>query len=242
MIVIKNYCKGSHLASVASQAPSTRNRPTDEAAVVHIVDAEEDARHLSRMLGAIGLGSRSYSTLGEFLRAEPRSAPGCLVVDAGLMRLGSYDPLGSAPSSDLPCPIVMMARGANVPTAVLAMKTGAIDFVEKPLREPDILGAIEAAIRVDRERRLAASQKDALRARYTAVRPRERQVMALVTAGRLNKQIAYDLGLSEVTVKVHRAAVMRKMAARTLADLVRIADALGEFASPSVNAPPCPQN
>jgi FixJ family two-component response regulator len=199
-----------------------------EPAVVHILDDHEGARRLSVMLSAAGLGSQIYASLGDFLGAERHDQPGCLVVDAGMIGAGRCDRRTSAEALGFDCPVVMTAEGANVHTAVVAMKTGAIDFVEKPFHEPDILGAIETAISVDRERRLVAARMAELRARFGALTRRERQVMALVTAGLLNKQAAFELGLSEITVKAHRGAVMRKMNARSLADLVRMADAVGE--------------
>jgi FixJ family two-component response regulator len=133
----------------------------------------------------------------------------------------------SASSGGSRHPVVMIARGADVATAVFAMKAGAMDFVEKPFRDGEILATVEIALRADRERRAAVDRQGALRMRFETLSPREQQVMALVTTGLLNKQVAYELSLSEVTVKAHRGAAMRKMAARSLAELVRMADTLG---------------
>lgn len=217
----------------ASETQAEFGRQLHEAAVVHIVDNDEDARRLSELLGAEGLSSKAHSSLGAFLRAQPHDQPGCLVADAEMLREGGLDRPITAESLCADCPVVMIARGADVQTAVVAMKTGAVDFVEKPFNKPSILAAIATAIRVDRERRSSVARMAELRARFATVRPRERQVMALVSAGLMNKQIAFELDLSEITVKVHRGSVMRKMAARSLADLVRIADAVGALALPA---------
>lgn len=219
-----------HAASLLGREPS-RGEVPGAAPVVHIVDLDDDAKLLSGWVRAAGMGARNYAMLGDFMDAQGRDTPSCLVVDARIAR-GTHGDLGSLMQRlGARCPIVVTAYGADVPTAVLAMKTGAIDFVEKPFLQRDILEAIEAAIRIDGERRLAAARAAALNARFATLSRRERQVMALVTTGRLNKQVAGDLGLSEVTVKAHRGAAMRKMAARSVADLVRMADALGEMAS-----------
>lgn len=191
-------------------------------AVVHIVDIDADAQLLlSGWLAAAGIECRNYAQLDAFLDAPCAELPGCLVIDA--------EPLsGVALGPNAKLPMVVTAHDPDIATAVRAMKTGAIDFLEKPLREQEILRAIRAAIEVDHQQRTLASRNAALLARFATLSRRERQVMALVTAGRLNKQVGGDLGLSEITVKAHRGAAMRKMAARSLADLVRMADALGD--------------
>lgn len=195
-----------------------------EAPVVHMVDADAESRQrLADLLAATGLRLKVYGDLAEFLEADHRAEFGCLVVDAGQRHVGG----GDLHSCGLSYPLVMTARRADVATAVQAMKAGAVDFVEKPFQGPAILEAIDAALDLHRQQRLTASRGAALRARYASLTPRERQVMALVTAGRMNKQVAGDLGLSEITVKAHRGAMMRKIGARSLAELVRMADALG---------------
>ena len=213
--------------------PAETARP---APVVHIVDLADDAQLLSGWVRAAGLATRNFAGLGDFADSETREAPNCLVVDAGIAG-GDEADLGSfVQRLGARCPVVVTAYGADVPTAVLAMKTGAIDFVVKPFRESDILQAIDTAIRVDGERRQSAARTADVSARYATLSPRERQVMALVTTGLLNKQVAHELGVSEITVKAHRGQAMRKMGARSVADLVRMADALAEAAQPALAA------
>jgi len=195
--------------------------------IVHIVDLDGDARLLSDWVRTAGLSSRSYTVVDDFMDGQLADRPACLVIDCQFAG-AQADPASFLKRLAGRCPIVVTAYGADISVAVVAMKTGAIDFVEKPLREGDILRAINEAIRIDHAQREAARRRAGLEARFATLSARERQVMALVTAGLLNKQVAGELGISEITVKAHRGAVMRKMGARSLPDLVRMADALAD--------------
>jgi FixJ family two-component response regulator len=211
---------GSHLLALGPGPAAEQGHPSR--CLVHIIDPDEDVRRtLVGWLAASGLESCVYPCLEVFLETPRAELPGCVVVDVRCVEARAHLP-------DVGCPIVMTARLAGIAVVVRALKAGAFDFLEKPFCEPQIVDAIREAVDVDRKQRLVASSRAELRARFETLSPRERQVMALVTAGKLNKQVAGDLGLSEITVKAHRGAVMRKMEARTLASLVRMADALGE--------------
>jgi FixJ family two-component response regulator len=194
---------------------------------VHIVEDDASLRQaLDSLFRSTGLATRQYGSVTEFLAAPPAPGPGCLVLDVRLPGTSGLDFQESLTDLGIRLPVVLMTGHGDIPMSVRAMKAGAVDFLAKPFRDQDMLDAVSLALAKDarsqqEERRLAG-----LRARYEMLSPRERQVMALVAAGKMNKQVAGDLGLSEITVKIHRGAAMRKMGAKTLADLVRMAEAL----------------
>jgi FixJ family two-component response regulator len=186
---------------------------------------------LGLLLPSVGLNVRTYASVAEFLDAGAHDGPGCIVLDVRLPGISGLDFQSRSEGFGVHLPIVLMTGHSDVPMSVRAMKAGAVDFLPKPFREQDMIDAITTAIERDRERRASENAAGEIRDRYAGLSPREQQVMALVTAGKMNKQVAFDLGLSEITVKTYRGAVMQKMAARSFADLVRMADALGVRAS-----------
>jgi FixJ family two-component response regulator len=196
--------------------------------VVFVIDDDESMRRsLATLLRSVGLDARVFSSPQEFTRAERPDAPGCLVLDVrmpGMSGLAFQEQLAKA---GIALPIIFITGHGDVPMTVRAMKAGAVEFLTKPFDDQVLLDAIHAAIERDRGRRRDALQLAELQARYRALTERERQIFKLVIDGRLNKQIAAELGLSVVTVKVHRGQVMRKMVAKSVVDLVRMADQLG---------------
>jgi FixJ family two-component response regulator len=199
-----------------------------EAAVIHIIDDDESMRAvLDSLLRSVGLNSRMHASVSNFLAAAKPDAPGCLVLDVRMPGISGLDFQQQLSGLGIHLPVILMTGHGDVPMSVRAMKAGAVDFLMKPFRDQDMLDAVAAGVARDTLRRKAADEQKVLREKFAALSPREQQVMQLVAAGRMNKQVARDLGLSEITVKIHRGAAMRKMAARTLADLVRMAQALG---------------
>jgi FixJ family two-component response regulator len=199
----------------------------NETAVVYIIDDDDSLRRaLDRLFRSVGLQTRAYGSVREFLDAGVADSIGCIVLDVRLPGMSGRDFQAQLADLGIHLPVVLMTGHGDIPMSVRAMKAGAVDFLPKPFRDQDMLDAATAAIERDRARWSAEGDAAELRNRYATLSPREREVMLLVTAGKMNKQVAGDLGLSEVTVKIHRAAAMRKMGARTLADLVRMADAL----------------
>ncbi|MCC8935691.1 response regulator transcription factor [Bradyrhizobium sp. Arg68] len=200
---------------------------SEETPIVHIVDDDYSMRlGLGSLLQSVGLTAVTYGSTGEFLRADRLDGPGCLVLDIRLPGANGLDFQEELITLGIRLPVVLITGHGDIPMSVRAMKAGAIDFLSKPFRDQDMIDAVTAAITRNRLQRASETQAVAVIDRYATLSPREREVMALVTAGKMNKQIAADLGLSEVTVKIHRGAAMRKMAARSLADLVRMADTL----------------
>ena len=199
-----------------------------ETAVIHIVDDDDSLRSaLESLFRSVGIVARGHASVAGFLEAPREDAPGCLVLDVRLPGISGLDFQDRLDELGIGLPAVLMSGHGDIPMSVRAMKAGAVDFLVKPFRDQDLLDAVAVAIERDRARRTEQSDDAGLKTRHATLSPREQQVMALVTAGRMNKQAAYELGLSEVTVKIHRGAAMRKMGARTLPDLVRMAEKLG---------------
>jgi FixJ family two-component response regulator len=197
------------------------------AGTVIVVDDDAGMREaLDSLLRSVGFEVVQFGSAAELLGARFPDGPGCLILDLrlpGQSGLDLQDKLAALPS----CPPVIFVTGhGDIPMTVRAMKAGAVEFLSKPFRDQELLDAVHLAVERDRRRRREEEAAEGLRERFEALTPREREVMALVAAGRLNKQIAGAMGLSEITVKVHRGQVMRKMGARSLADLVRMADRL----------------
>ena len=201
---------------------------SEQPALVFVVDDDASMRRsLETLLRSVGLEVRLFPSADVFMRAERPDAPGCLVLDVrlpGMSGLAFQEQLAKA---GVALPIIFLTGHGDVPMTVRAMKAGAAEFLTKPFDDQVLLDAIHAAIERDRTRRHDRASVADLEGRYRTLTQREREVMALVVAGRANKQIAADLGLSLVTVKVHRGQVMRKMLARSVAELVRLADRLG---------------
>lgn len=201
--------------------------PASDRAIVHVVDDDESMRGaLEGLFESVGLDTQGYAAAREFLSIELADRPGCIVIDIRLPDMNGLDFQAQLTDIGVRLPVVMMTGYGDIPMSVRAMKRGAVDFLSKPFHDQDMLDAVMAAIQRDRQRRTAEDDISRVQQRFAMLSPRELQVMQLVTAGKMNKQVAGDLGISEITVKIHRGAAMRKMGARTLADLVRMAEML----------------
>ena len=202
--------------------------PNNEAeAIVAVVDDDPDIREaLGGLLRSVGVGVELFGSVQEFLGSARPDLPGCLILDVRLPGRSGLDLQDELAKANMQVPIIFITGHAGVPMSVRAMKAGAGEFLTKPVRDQDLLDAIQLSIAMDRARRDEERTLAGLRADFDTLTPREREVMIMVVAGRLNKQIAGDLGLSEATVKAHRSQVMRKMRAQSLAELVRKADKL----------------
>jgi FixJ family two-component response regulator len=198
---------------------------TNNRAVVHVVDDDASLRGaLESLFESVGLASRGYAAARDFLNAGLADKPGCIVIDIRLPDMSGLEFQAQLSQMGVRLPVVMMTGYGDIPMTVRAMKRGAVDFLPKPFRDQDMLDAVMRAIESDRQRRTVDDDVSLMRQRFGTLSARERQVMMLVTAGKMNKQVAGDLGISEITVKIHRGAAMHKMGARTLADLVRMAE------------------
>jgi FixJ family two-component response regulator len=205
---------------------------SDARAVVFVVDDDPSIRRsLDSLLRSVGHDVRLFSSAQEFMSAERPEAPGCLVLDVRLPGMSGLTFQQELAKAGIAIPVIFLTGHGDVPMTVRAMKAGAAEFLTKPFDDQVLLDAIHASIERDRARRRDAASLAEVQALYRGLTERERQVMKLVVAGRVNKQIAAELGLSLVTVKVHRGQVMRKMLAKSVADLVRMADRLGASAA-----------
>ena len=201
---------------------------SEDRGVVFVVDDDPSMRRsLDSLLRSVGLDVRLLSSAQEFMHAERPDLPGCLVLDVRLPGMSGLTFQQELAKTGVALPVIFITGHGDVPMTVRAMKAGAAEFLTKPFDDQILLDAIHAAIERDRARRRDAASLAALKALYNELTEREKQVMKLVVAGWVNKQIAAELGLSLVTVKVHRGQVMRKMLAKSVAELVRMADRLG---------------
>jgi FixJ family two-component response regulator len=194
---------------------------------VLVIDDDSEFRDsVARLLRTIGLHTREFSSVSEFLKADPPEGPTCLVLDVRMPGQSGLELQRDLVAANRRVPIIFITAHADVPMTVQAMKCGAMEFLTKPFRDQDLLDAVEAGLARDRVRRESERILVALRERFDTLSGREREIMLHVVAGRLNKQIANDIGISESTVKVHRTHLMRKMEARSLPELSRMADNL----------------
>jgi FixJ family two-component response regulator len=217
---------GAGLVMAATRA-SGGSAQVDERPVVFLVDDDEGLREgLDALFRSVGLRVRGFASGTALLASDLSAAAGCLVVDVRLPGLSGLDLQAELVKAGVRLPIIFMTGHGDIPMTVRAMKAGAVDFLEKPFRNQDMLDAVNKAIAGDRQRRAAEAATLTVKAAYDGLSMRQREVMALVAKGLMNKQIAGQLGLSEITVKQHRGELMRKMGARSLAELVRMAEAL----------------
>ena len=195
--------------------------------VVYVIDDDVHVRGgITNLFESVGLQVEAFATTTEFLTSLRNDAPQCLVLDVRLQGLSGLDFQTQLRVANINIPIVFITGHADIPMTVKAMKAGAVEFFTKPVREQDLLDAVQIALEDDRGRRKKERVVTELQARIESLTSREREVMTLVTMGKMNKQIAVEIGLSEITVKVHRHNVMKKMGANSLPDLVRMAESL----------------
>ena len=212
---------------VTQRSSSAKSVGSTDQPIVFVVDDDASMRQaLARLLQSVQLRVEVFASPREFLQSERPNVPSCLVLDVRLPGLSGLDFQAELAKADVRIPIVFITGHGDIPMSVRAMKAGAVDFLAKPFRDQDLLDAVTAAIQRDQKRREHENAMTDLRAHFSSLTPREREIMALVASGLMSKQIAAEVGPSEITVKVHRSHLMKKMGARSVADLVRMAEAL----------------
>ena len=220
---------------MTARSATSREAPPDDA-VVLVVDDDPSLREaLSSLLRSVGLRVEVFGSAPEMLQAPLPEVASCLVLDIRLPKRSGLDFQTELINSNIKIPIIFITAHGDVPMSVRAMKAGAVDFLTKPFRDQDLLDAVANALERDRKRREDEKGVAKLKAKLETLTPRELEVMTFVTAGLMNKQVAGEIGVSEITVKIHRGHVMRKMGARSLADLVRMAEILGISRETSVS-------
>src|SRR5882762_6203964 len=209
-------------------APTASPVPNTDGPTVLVIDDDPLTRGaLSSLFRSVGLSVRTFASATELLEHPLPAVPSCLVLDVRLPRLSGFDLQTELSRLGVKIPIIFITGHGDIPMSVQAMKAGAVDFLTKPFRDQEILDAVTGALASDRKRRSEERSDSDMRARFESLTPREREIMALVTAGLMNKQVGGRIGISEMTVKIHRGHVMRKMGTKSLADLVLIAEKLG---------------
>jgi FixJ family two-component response regulator len=196
--------------------------------IIHVVDDDLSFRTaVTRLLRAAKYEVRGYRSASEFLDSNPCADPGCILLDLRMPGVSGSDLQQSLANMDEPLPIIFLTGHGDIPASVRAMKAGAVDFLTKPVPRDTLLRAVQSALDVDAKERAARAVLRELRNHYEDLTPREREVLAHVVSGKLNKQIAFDLGTTERTIKAHRASIMDKLGVQSVAELVRLAQALG---------------
>jgi FixJ family two-component response regulator len=207
----------------AKQAQANADEP-----IVRIVDDDPSMRRaLTNLFQSVGLKVEAFGSAAEVMDAKPPAVPSCLVLDIRLPGSSGLDLQADLAKANIHTPVIFITGHGDIPMTVRAMKSGAVDFLTKPVRDQDMLDAVQAALERDRKRRDAEKSVSGVRSRFESLSTRQRDVLSLVASGLMNKQVAAELGLAEITVKIYRGQIMRKMGARSLADLVRMTDALG---------------
>ena len=201
---------------------------SDPEGVVLVVDDDASVRDaMQRLFRSVGLRTEVFGSATEFLQSKLSDGPRCLVLDVRLPGMSGLEFQAELTKASIQIPIVFMTGHGDIPMTVKAMRAGAVEFLPKPFRDQDMLDAVHLALEQDRARRTGEKAGADVRAKFATLTPREQEVMGWVTAGLMNKRIAAEMHLAEITVKLHRANVMRKMGAKSLADLVRMADVVG---------------
>jgi len=196
-------------------------------AAVFIVDDDSAVREtLAALFESVGLQAKAFASAQEFLQTKLPDCPSCLVLDIRLPGMSGLDFQSALQKANVQAPVIFMTGHGDIPMSVRAMKAGAVEFLTKPFRDQDMLDAVQLAHSMDQRRRELEQSTSRMRADFDTLTPREKEILELVTLGLINKQIAGKMGLSEITVKVHRGSLMRKLGAKSLADLIRMADTL----------------
>jgi FixJ family two-component response regulator len=213
---------------VTQRAPASNANGSTDQPIVFVVDDDASMRQaLTRLFHSVRLRVEAFESATEFFQSRRPNVSSCLVLDVRLPGLSGLDFQAELTKADVRIPIVFMTGHGDIPMTVRAMRAGAVDFLTKPFRDQDMLDAVAIAIQQDQRRREHEMMVSEVRAHFESLTPREREIMALVAAGLMSKQIAAQINLSEITVKVHRSHIMRKIGARSVADLVRMAETLG---------------
>jgi FixJ family two-component response regulator len=212
---------------VTQRNSSAKSVESTDQSIVFVVDDDASTRQaLARLFFSVKLRVEVFASAQEFLQSQRPDVPGCLVLDVRLPGLSGLDFQAELAKADVRIPIIFISGHGDIPMTVRAMKAGAVDFLTKPFRDQDLLDAVASAIQRDQRRREHEHAIADMKAHFASLTPREREIMALVASGLMSKQIAAQINLSEITVKVHRSHLMKKMGARSVADLVRMAEAL----------------